>query len=173
MFNKQYSVLTLQAFKQALELKSKDLLIRGSMEISIGDRGCQTLHKVVFGSTRVNYGQRAWFICGHCGRRTATLYMLADTQEFTCRQDWGLLYPSQQYHRLACYENDIKYQYKINRIKSKLENKYLRLPKKERLWAEIKELNNQAAHKQAIWFTRKFRNQVLAINNLIPWRKHV
>jgi len=70
-------------------------------------------------------GARAWFVCSHCGRRVAKVYLPCNVYSngarvcaWLCRHCWGLTYEQRRARRAGCGRMWV-YQHRADRIRAR------------------------------------------------------
>lgn len=69
-------------------------------------------------TTSLTYGDRFWFVCPSCSKRSGKLYQY--TNGLTCRKCLNLKYRDQSLHRNKYFETVIRPAKKLKRIENKL-----------------------------------------------------
>jgi len=136
--------------------KTKEMLIAiGSIDMRV--TVCEEEHEINIPLTTAETGfggQSIYFKCSHCQKRIRNLYY--NRYRFGCRKCLDLSYELIKYRNSRFYEV-AKVSHQLNKVQSKLRNKWLRNPTKSRLRKEEKEIGEQF-----ISLIRKYSDEAFA-----------
>jgi len=102
--------------------------------------------RLFFTSSKTNFnGTRVWFLCPGCKRRVGCLYLpsFSYPDKLLCRKCHNLAYKCQNKHKSYEWEVGDKFVHRQAKVHKKLQNKWLRLPTKQRLIKEDIELGKR------------------------------
>ena len=106
------------------------------LKVMLGD-GSSWSQFLSISCSKTNFnGKRVWFVCPECKRRMGCLFLPLYSNKLLCRHCLNLSYKYQARHQDLVWEMVGKYVHRFDKIKQRLNNKWLRSPKKERLRTE-------------------------------------